>query len=329
MQFPVNQLLIKEISNFNAGSTLLVDPLYEDDFYPDDWPNTHIWSFRSQKFNANVPHYTWPQKPDSQFDNIVVYFPKSKDKLALLLNALYELTHEDTIIYIIGENKGGIKSCAKLTNGQLKHVNKQANGKHCIMFSALFEANFQPKPLTYEEVTIKINDNAHTIASLPGVFCHGRLDEGTQLLLENIPNDVSGHIYDFACGSGVIGSYLGKHFPYKQLVLSDVDSFALQSSQKTLELNNIQATCELSDGLTKISSKFDWIFTNPPFHTGVKIDYDIAVAFFRDCRANLKPNGKLVVVANSFLKYPPLLQTHFKHVNVLAETTKFKLYICS
>ncbi len=50
-----------------------------------------------------------------------------------------------------------------------------------------------------------------TVASLPGVFSQKKLDVGTALLLNNLPEVMQGKVLDFGCGAGgVISCFIGK-----------------------------------------------------------------------------------------------------------------------
>jgi 16S rRNA (guanine1207-N2)-methyltransferase len=66
--------------------------------------------------------------------------------------------------------------------------------------------------------------------SLPGVFSHGRLDRGTELLLEHLDKLPSGHLLDFGCGAGVLGAAVKRRYPHNPATL-DVDAFAAASSR--------------------------------------------------------------------------------------------------
>ena len=82
----------------------------------------------------------------------------------------------------------------------------------------------------------------------------------------------------------------------------------------------------LSDGMQAVSGQFDLIISNPPFHTGISTDYQIAEDFLALSKQFLKPKGKLTIVANSFLKYPPILEAQFSDYETLAKNNKFAVY---
>jgi 16S rRNA (guanine1207-N2)-methyltransferase len=79
--------------------------------------------------------------------------------------------------------------------------------------------------------------------------------------------------------------------------------------------------------LSELSSvevdRFDWIVSNPPFHRGVRNDFDVAAAFFREAGTFLRETGRMVVVFNRHLPYPQWLQGAFGSVERLAESGEY------
>ncbi|MBS7676150.1 methyltransferase, partial [Vibrio cholerae] len=79
------------------------------------------------------------------------------------------------------------------------------------------------------------------VVSLPGVFSHGRLDRGTELLLEHLDKLPSGNLLDFGCGAGVLGAAVKRRYPHNTVTMLDVDAFAAASSRLTLAANGLEA----------------------------------------------------------------------------------------
>jgi ribosomal protein L11 methylase PrmA len=77
------------------------------------------------------------------------------------------------------------------------------------------------------------------LVSLPGVFGHGKLDEGTKLLLEHLPK-LSGSGLDFGCGCGVIALSLATQSTLKVSGL-DVSAYAIESCRLNQQYNQINA----------------------------------------------------------------------------------------
>ena len=145
-------------------------------------------------------------------------------------------------------------------------------------------------------------------------------------MLENAPLIKQGTVLDFGCGAGLIATYLGLQNPALSFVCSDVSALAIYATTQTLKLNNIKGEALLSDGLTNITGKFDLIISNPPFHTGIATDYTVAETFLANAKQHLTKAGKLNIVANSFLKYPPILEAQFDNYHTVFKNNKFAVY---
>ncbi|MBL4831252.1 MAG: methyltransferase, partial [Aliivibrio sp.] len=65
---------------------------------------------------------------------------------------------------------------------------------------------------------------------------------------------------------------------------------------------------------------------NPPFHAGLKTHYSSTEILLSDAPKHLRYNGKLLIVANSFLQYPPIIKSAFGHCETEAKTNSFKIY---
>jgi len=105
----------------------------------------------------------------------------------------------------------------------------------------------------------------------------------------------------------------------------DSDLLAVASSRETLKLNHIiNATVYPGDLLNDFpDSKYDLILSNPPFHAGQKVDYQIAFALIRQSFQVLNKDGQLIIVANKFIRYDHLIEEIFGNLNCLAETGKY------
>ena len=176
---------------------------------------------------------------------------------------------------------------------------------------------------------LTLSDGPLQVLSLPGVFSHGRLDVGSALLLENLDGLPSGHILDFGCGAGVLGAALKRRYPDSQITLLDVDAFAVESSRLTLAANGLQANVINGDGIDAAPKGLNAILSNPPFHQGVHTHYQATEHLLRQASRHLASKGELRLVANSFLKYPPLIEQHLGPCQTLADAKGFRIYRAS
>ena len=75
-----------------------------------------------------------------------------------------------------------------------------------------------------------------------------------------------------------------------------------------------------------LPQRYDFIVSNPPFHTQSRADRpDIGQRFITAAAAALKPGGRLWLVANRHLPYEQTLNDQFGEVRVAGERDGFKV----
>lgn len=263
-------------------------------------------------------------------DLVIIAFPKSKAELTFTLAMIAHCINEKTKILLVGEKKGGIQSTPKLTKDLLISCQKIDAARHCLLFAGLF----QPEKLSvvfnlqdwFKKYQITVDGVELTIASLPGVFSQQKLDVGTALLLNNLPENMTGKVLDFGCGAGVISCFIGKKFSNTKMSLLDVSALALTSAQETLALNGLTGQVFASNSLSDVSEQYQYVVSNPPFHQGVKTHYQASEEFLAGINERLSKQGSITIVANSFLRYQPIMQVHIGNTSVIAKDKGFTIY---
>lgn len=252
----------------------------------------------------------------------VLFYPKAKERLNWWLYQITQRIKDGQRLWVVGENKGGIKSLAKRIEAT-HSCQKLDSARHCALFE--LTPTEQPEPIEFWN---HYTTDAVKIFALPGVFSAEKLDKGTKILLANLPA-LKGNVLEFGCGAGAITATLANSDKIDHVTAAEIDLLAVKSTQRTLNENQLfeKATVIWSDGLTEIPSrKFDAIITNPPFHKGVSTSYTATESFFNQAHLWLKTGGQLVWVANDFLHYESELEKHFKHIKVLAHQNGFKVF---
>lgn len=334
MLYPQSQLLARNHSDL-TGRVLLVEPMADDLHqqlltYPQISGLT-VWCTDAAVAAAfakasPVLAERLTTLPATCFDTVVIYYPKAKEQLPYLLAELKPFITAQTAIYLTGDNKGGIKSLPAQAAKLGLHAHKLDNAKHCLWFALSGVANatlpatdFAQYPLTARlgntEVTL-------TFCSLPGVFNHGRLDAGTAQLLLQLDHIKSGKVLDFACGAGLIGAVLKKQHPAIDLWATDICVLATAATRATLALQQQTAEIRCQAGLAGLPL-FQHIVSNPPFHTGLKLDLQISQDFIQSCKQHLLPGGSLTLVANAHLPYGQWLSAVFGKVSELSRSNGF------
>ena len=261
-------------------------------------------------------------------DLVIIHFPKSKNELSFILAMLAHCTNEESQLLIVGENKSGIKSIEKLIAHQTHYCQKIDSARHCILYSASLSNHHQSFNIEewFHFYEVNMFEQSFTVAALPGVFSQAKLDVGSKVLLENMHKNMTGRILDFGCGAGVIACYIGLTNKDVALTLADVSALALLSSQKTLEINKLSGETIATNSLSNISNKFHYVISNPPFHQGIKTHYAATETFLAGISKHIEPQGILTIVANSFLRYQPIIEGAIGRTEKLCIEKGFTIY---
>ena len=106
----------------------------------------------------------------------------------------------------------------------------------------------------------------------------------------------------------------------------DISALAIASSIETLKANGLEGNVFASDVYSDTKENYQFIVSNPPFHAGLKTHYSSTEELLEKAPQNLTHQGQLILVANSFLQYPPIIEKAFGECATLAKNNKFKIY---
>jgi len=266
------------------------------------------------------------EPPTAAFESAVLFLPKSRELTDYLLSALASKL-PGRQLYLVGEKRAGVERAAKQL-AAFGEPRKLDNARHCQLWQVRV-TNTPAAPLLKslaQQFELPLADGPLQIISLPGVFSHGRVDRGTALLLEQLSDLPAGKLLDFGCGAGIVGASLKRRYPASEVVLLDVDAFAVESSRMTLAANGLEAQVIAGDGIDAAPEGCSAIISNPPFHQGVHTHYEVSEALLQRAASHLRPGGELRLVANAFLKYPPLIEAHLGRCETLVSTDGFRIY---
>lgn len=256
-------------------------------------------------------------------DTLLYFWPKSKQEALFQLENILSCLPIGCEIFIVGENRSGVRSVENLLTDSLT-LNKIDSARRCSLFHGQLQKTVS---FSLEKWWHSFSSHSLTIKTLPGVFSRDGLDIGSALLLDAIPPEaIKGNILDIGCGSGILAAALAKQNPTTQLTLCDINAAALAASQATLAANNLTGHVIASNMFSEITTRFDLIVSNPPFHEGININLSATESLLHNARQHLTLNGQLYIVANAFLPYPKILDATFGNHQVIAQTSKFKVY---
>lgn len=268
--------------------------------------------------------------PDKRYQQVLVYMPKSKAELSFLLDLGRSRLKDEGELFLVGGKKAGINSGAKLLSEKAPNSSKLDSAKHCQLWSghpAKTGASFDLS--SYFVVgKVELKGQSLEIASLPGVFNAGRLDEGTAFLLEQDLKRLKGRTLDFGCGAGIISCFLKRNHPEIEVEAIDSSWLALKSTEESLRRNSLVAKVYASDGWSEVVGRVNGIVTNPPFHQGVSTEYETTENFIRVAHSKMAKYAPMYMVANNFLNYPSLIESVFGQCKYLAQSNKYNVYYC-
>lgn len=329
-----SQVLQRSTELFAGQRLLLVNPA-SDGLTRELSADWHVWTWDYSVFvglrnsldeqQLSFSHLC-PQV--TELDAVILVMPKAIERAEYALAQVAPLLKAGCPLYLVGEKKGGITRAEKLLSRLGDAPEKLDSARHCQLWRTRVGDEVPVFNLEDWQKTVSLTfpDQQVELASLPGVFSHGRLDEGSQLLLDELAPLPAGKVLDFGCGAGVLATVLARRNPQCRFELVDVDALALYCAAQSLERNGVSGDVYPSDGLSEVHGRYAAVVSNPPFHTGVRHDTSIAERFFNEVTRNLSPRGELRIVANGFLKYPPLIEAHIGPCQVLRENNRFKVY---
>lgn len=275
----------------------------------------------------------WPE--DGPFDIITLRQPRSRDELMMLLHAATSRLREDGTLLIHGANDEGIRSAPRPVETLFDSVESVATRWHCRVVSAMkrkTEVALRDGLVEWRQmIEATVGARAMTWASYPGVFAHGRLDEGTRLLLEAIEEspdvrsqfDAKAHVLDFGCGAGAITMELLRQWPGMSVDMLDCDAIAIEAAKE----NAPNARAIVGDGLAGVGeSRYDVIVSNPPLHRGKDRTFDLLRDLIAGARERLSRNGRLLFITQGAAPGARMLDAVDARHEIVADDGRFRVW---
>ena len=161
--------------------------------------------------------------------------------------------------------------------------------------------------------------------TVSGVFSFGKLDRGTELLIESMLLERNWRVLDLGCGYGAIGIVASRFVGY--VVMTDVNRRAVSTARKNLKINGVR-NAEVRWGSLYdpvVGERFDSIITNPPIHAGMGLLREIVI----NAPRHLNDGGLLQLVVKTkqgARRIRSLMEESFTEVRELAKGSGYRVY---
>lgn len=276
-----------------------------------------------------------PGEFHNKFDLVVINLPKGRRLAQKWLFDAFSYLKPGGKLYVTGVNDEGVNPILKDAScifskpvildykkgNRIALLKKEVESIPCVAWVD------QPgvRPDSWGEFEFEIGNARGRIRSLPGVFSAGELDPATKILLENLPPVSGKQVLDLGCGSGVIGIVCALRGA--QVHMLDSNLYAIKSAEENVILNQApNASVFAGDGVGAVlHNRYDFVFTNPPFHIGKPTDYGVTGTFIAQTSQILEPGGALILVSNRFIRYEKIMRDYFSEVSFLFTDNKYQL----
>lgn len=167
--------------------------------------------------------------------------------------------------------------------------------------SHYFSPDPDPARSETKEMRITLRGDPFTVTTDRGVFSGEKVDPGTKVLLELVPDPPTiGTAVDVGCGWGPITMALAAASPQARVIGVDVNPRAVELTRSNLARNQLPgAEAHVVTDLLAAEPDLtcDVIWSNPPIRVGKKVLHEIMCTWL----PRLSANGVAYLVANKNL----------------------------
>lgn len=187
------------------------------------------------------------------------------------------------------------------------------------------------RPVEPRDITVGIESGAPRLVSAlglwsqPGVFSWDRLDPGSALLLETLP-ELVGKGADLGAGVGLLDHKVLQGERVTGLTLVEIDRRAVEAARRNLDDPRVSILWTDVRRLDHGLSDLDFVVMNPSFHDGGTEDRALGATFISQAASMLRKGGVCWLTANRHLPYEAPLNAAFAKVELKADRGGYKVY---
>jgi len=252
--------------------------------------------------------------------------PRQRDEARALLAQAVGATQKGGLIMAAAANTEG----AKTLEGDLKQlcgtVHSASKHKCRVMWAVIGDDTDQALTADWAGLDRLRPVLDGRFLSRPGLFAWDRLDAGSQALLAQLP-PLKGTGADLGAGFGYLThAALGLNADITRIDMYEAEQRALEAATHNLAPFGARSRSLWQDVTKGLNDTYDFILSNPPFHTSRADNHGLGQGFIRTAARHLKTGGSFYMVANRHLPYEATLKEAFKTVTLLAEDGAYKVY---
>jgi 16S rRNA (guanine1207-N2)-methyltransferase len=286
------------------------------------------FSLWNRRLAQGLPAAPWPAS--GPFDVALVRLPKARDEQAMTLHAALGALRAGARLVLYGGNDEGIRSASTMLKELAEGVETVAARGHGRVLAARRGASMQALRASLAAwrtlSRLEIAGAARDWVSYPGTFAAGRLDEGTALLVSDLPPlAADARVLDYGCGSGAIAAAALALRPRLTIDALDDDTLALEAARENVPQARLVLGARLADAGRQ---DYDAILSNPPLHAGIAEDHALLDRLLAEAPSHLAPGGLLQIVVQRRVPLERRLAQHFAKVEVATETGRYRVWRC-
>ncbi|TCT41093.1 class I SAM-dependent methyltransferase [Martelella mediterranea] len=266
-----------------------------------------------------------PEAGEGPYDLALILLTKHRGENENRIVEALQKTVPGALIMIAGSKEEGAQSLRKRLKGLFDDLESMPK-YHGLAVWFHRPDDIAPAVEALAHPTVEIDGRFTTV---PGLFSHDRIDEGSRILGEHLPEDFSGLAADFGAGWGYLSAMLAERSPRTVGIdLYEADFRALERAKVNLAVTEENTAIRYfwQDLVNeKVKTRYDLVILNPPFHAGKATEPSLGKAIVEAACNTLKLGGKLFLVANRGLPYEDVLAANCKKSGEDYRNARFKV----